>query len=99
MDRIAILLITGLGVACIFAGYRLFCGLPALRGQAPGTSRTAVWLMNVVPGALLALLGTGLLAAEARSLTSHRPAIQRRQPPAEGVGWHRGKSGAPSRAA
>ena len=58
---------TSLALACIYAGYKLFCGLPALnRG-----SRIGVLLLNVIPGILLALIGTGLLAAQVHNVVSH----------------------------
>ena len=73
MDRFAVLLMTSLGVACIYAGYKLFCGLPALNGQTTRASRSGVLLLNVIPGILLALIGTGLLTAEAHGILSRRP--------------------------
>jgi hypothetical protein len=99
MDRIAMLFFAGLGSICIYAGYKLFCGLPLLNGQTSSPSRKAVLLMNVVPGAVLALVGTGILTTEARSLTSHRPTVQRHEPAAQGAQWHRRKSGFLARAA
>ena len=94
MDRLAVLLITSLGLACICAGYKLFCGLPALNGQTTLTSRSGVLLLNVIPGILLALIGTGLLTAEAHGILSRRPStsIQRHQSQ-EGTSWHPHKHG------
>lgn len=93
MDRFAMLLITSLGIACIYAGYKLFCGLPALNGQTSRASRTGVLLLNVIPGILLAIAGTGLLSAEVHGILSRQPAIQRHQPAAEGTSWHLHKPG------
>jgi hypothetical protein len=83
MDYVASLFLAALGATCIYAGYKLFCDLPAM-----GASRAAVFLLNIVPGALLALSGTALLTSEARGMLSHRPAIRRDAPPAEGTSWH-----------
>ena len=96
MDRIAMLLLACVGAACIYAGYKLFCDLPAMNGDRPHPN---VVLLNVVPGILLALLGVGLLAAEARSITTRNPVIRHNQPGAEGASWHLGKSSRPSRSA
>ncbi len=97
MHRIAMLSFATLGATCIYAGYQLFCGLPALNGhlngQGPRMTRAGVLLLNVVPGALLALLGTGILTAEVRGIVTHRPAFQRHIPAAEGTSWHPAKSG------
>jgi hypothetical protein len=42
--------------------------------------------MNLVPGALLALFGTGILTAQALALSSHRPAsLEHRLPAADGT--------------
>lgn len=83
MDYVASSFLAALGAACIYAGYKLFCDLPAM-----GASRAAVFLLNVIPGALLALSGTALLTTEARGMMSHRPAMRREAPPAEGTSWH-----------
>ena len=87
------LLMAFIGLACILTGYRLFCNLPAINGEMrnghPRRARlTTVLLTNVVPGALLALLGAGLLTTEIRGLFSHEPQIQRRQP-VQGTSLHR----------
>jgi hypothetical protein len=92
VDRFAVLLITSLGVACIYAGYKLFCGLPALNGQTTRATRSGVLLLNIIPGILLALIGTGLLTAEAHGILSHRPSVQRHQSQ-EGTSWHQHKRG------
>jgi hypothetical protein len=86
MENPATLILAAFGLACIYAGYRLFCGLPSMNKY----TRPAVFLMNVVPGALLALFGTFLITTQARAMVSHRPAIQRHQPAAEGTSWHPG---------
>jgi hypothetical protein len=98
MDWIAMLFVAAVGASCVYAGYKLFCGLPAL-SDGPRASRASVLLLNVVPGALLALIGMGLLTAEARGLVSHRPAIRRQTQPAEGASWHLRKPGFFARAA
>ena len=96
MDRFAIILAASLGLACIYAGYKLFCGLPAQQSDGPAASRTGVVLLNVIPGALLALLGAGILMAEVHGFTTHGAghgtAIHRHQP-ASGASWQRGRSG------
>jgi hypothetical protein len=47
-------------------------------------------LLNIVPGAFLALFGAALLTTEARGMVlAHRPAILRQGPAAEGTSWHR----------
>ena len=88
MQQIATLILAAVGAACIYAGYRLFCGLPAMNN--PGRNRAAVFLMNMLPGALLALFGTVLLTTEARAMVSHRPGIEHRQPAAQDTSWHPG---------
>ena len=96
MDRFAVLLLTSLGIACICAGYKLFCGLPALNGQTTRATRRGVLLLNIIPGILLAVIGTGLLTAEAHGILSRRPSIQRHQSP-EGTTWHLHKHGSMDR--
>jgi hypothetical protein len=88
MENLATLILAAVGIACIYTGYRLFCCLPALNNRTVPTNRAAVFLMNVVPGALLALFGAVLLTTQARAMVAHRPVIQRRQPAAEGTSWH-----------
>ena len=96
MDRFAVLLLTSLGVACIYAGYKLFCGLPALNGETARATRIGVLLLNIIPGILLALIGTGLLTAEAHGILSHRASVGHHQSP-EGTSWHLHKRGLLSR--
>jgi hypothetical protein len=90
------LLLTSLGIACIYAGYKLFCGLPALNGETTRASRTGVLLLNIIPGILLALIGTGLLTAQVHGFLSHRASIERHQSQ-EGTSWHLLKPGLMSR--
>ena len=97
MDRFAILF-AALGLICIYAGYKLFCGLPAMNGGKSRANWLTVFLINVVPGALLALVGTGLLMGQVRSVFS-QPASIRGHQPAEGTTWHRAYSGLRARTA
>lgn len=92
MEQIAMLLLMGLGVACIYVGYQLFCGLPAIGGSPARVSRTRVLLVNVIPGALLALIGAGILTAGTRNILPRRHAIVHQKPASEGASWHPGKS-------
>jgi hypothetical protein len=55
--------------------------------KQPANWRT-VFLLNAVPGALLALFGTGVLTAEARTVFSHSRTIHHIQPATEGTSWH-----------
>jgi hypothetical protein len=88
MNHIASLFLAAFGATCIYAGYRLFCGLPLLSAGERGVSRARVLLLNVIPGALLALLGTALITTEARAMMPHRAGVERYQPPTEGTSWH-----------
>jgi hypothetical protein len=88
MDYVASLFLAAIGATCIYAGYKLFCDLPAMNEQGHGASRAAVLLLNMVPGALLALSGTALVTTEARGMLTHRPAMHRDAPPAQGTSWH-----------
>jgi hypothetical protein len=88
MEQLATLILAVVGAACIYAGYRLFCGLPALNNPNRPTNRLTVILMNIVPGALLALFGTVLLTTQARAMVSHRSNIEHHQPSTEGTSWH-----------
>jgi len=97
MDRFAMLFLTLAGLISIYAGYQLFCGLPALRTQ--GVTPASVLLLNIVPGALLAVGGIAILTVEARTLISHPSSIEHRQPSNEGATWHRTKAGLLSRSA
>lgn len=99
MERIGMLFLAALGLTCIYAGYRLFCDLPAMNGDRPQANRVGVFLVNIIPGALLALIGVGLLSAEVHGAMSHQPAGVHRHQPAEGASWHRGRSGFPARTA
>jgi hypothetical protein len=82
MDIIAVLFLAAVGATCIYAGYRLFCDLPAASPGRP-TNWAAILLLNVLPGALLAMSGTALLAAEGRLMISHRAAVRHYEPAAE----------------
>jgi hypothetical protein len=99
MEQVATLILAIVGAACIYAGYRLFCGLPALNNPNRPTNRLTVFLMNIVPGALLALFGTVLLTTQARAMVSHRPNVEHRLPSTEGTAWHPSSSRAFNRAA
>jgi hypothetical protein len=96
VDQFATLLLTSLGVACIYAGYELFCGLPALNGETTRATRGGVLLLNIIPGILLALIGTSVLTAEAHGFLSHRASVERHQSQ-EGTSWHLHKPGLMSR--
>ena len=63
MGSVITLFVGTFGLLCICVGYQLFCELPTGR-----RSRMAVVALNLVPGALLALFGTGVLTAEAVTL-------------------------------
>ncbi len=76
-----------IGVACIYAGYRLFCGLPALR-TAPADPASVV-LRNMLPGALLAVTGAALLTVQAQAVLGAHTGPRRHTPPVEGTSWHR----------
>jgi hypothetical protein len=94
-----------LGVVCIYAGYQLFCGLPALNSPGRLATRTRVFFLNVLPGALLALAGTALLTTQAKAMMiPHRNGIQRSRPAPhgaswEGTSWHPHRLEAPGREA
>ena len=88
MNYVASLFLAAVGATCIYAGYKLFCDLPVVSAHGPRASRAAVFLLNILPGALLALSGTALLTTEARGMLTHRPAMQRHAPAAEGTSWH-----------
>jgi hypothetical protein len=87
MDYVAAFFLASLGATFIYAGYRLFCDLPALH-ERPNTNRLAVVLMNVIPGLLLALVGTALVTTQARAMLLPRPAVRHNTPPTEGTSWH-----------
>jgi hypothetical protein len=90
MDRIAMSLLAGVGVLLIYAGYKLFCGLPALNGTS--ANRTSVFMLNIVPGALLALAGTALIAQGI--VPPHRHKV-----PQRATTWHHNKPAILPRAA
>ena len=87
MNYIATLFLAVFGATCIYAGYRLFCGLPVL-SEAGRVTWARGLLLNVIPGALLALFGTALLTTEARAMMPHRAGVHRYQPATEGTSWH-----------
>ncbi len=70
------LFVASIGLICIYAGYKLFCGIPSGVG-------TRALILNIVPGALLGLAGMGILTAEFRMAISHKPVVERRQGPEE----------------
>jgi len=74
-----------IGIACIFAGYHLFCGLPSLKRR---TSRTGLFLFNLLPGALLAIFGMGLATTEVHAFLTPRSAFHRHAVPVEGTSFH-----------
>ena len=78
------LLLIAAGLFCVAAGYWLFCESPALRRSV--TIRRLFW-GNIVPGALLALFGTGLVTVQTRSLLAHRPDVRRHAPAAQDTSW------------
>ena len=88
MDHVFTLLLAGLGAVCIYFGYRLFCDLPVLRRQGAQPTRAAVILLNIVPGALLALFGAALFTTEARGMLAPRPGTRYQVPSTEGTSWH-----------
>jgi hypothetical protein len=88
MEHLATLILAAVGAACIYAGYRLFCGLPAMNNCVRPSNRAAVFLMNIVPGALLAVFGTVLLTTQARAMVSHRPVLEQHHVSPEGAAWH-----------
>ena len=89
MDWVGMLFFTGLAFVCIYAGYQLFCGLPALRRAG----RLGTFVLNIIPGALLALIGMGILTAEVRSLVLHKTAVLWHRPAGEGAAFHRDPAG------
>jgi hypothetical protein len=99
MDRVTALFLVALGATCIFAGYRLFCDLPALSEQRHRANRLAVLLMNVVPGLLLAVFGTALVTTQLRDVFAPSAVIRHRAPATEGTSWHPAGSGTFRRAA
>jgi hypothetical protein len=88
MNLVAALFLTGVGATCVFAGYRLFCDLPALSEPRPRGNGTSVLLTNVVPGLLLAVLGTALVTTEVRDMFAPGHTIRHHEPAAHGASWH-----------
>lgn len=84
MERVAMVCLAALGSLCIYAGYRLFCDLPAIRGGGHANWKAIVFL-NIVPGAALALLGTILLTTEARAIASQPAPVRRQGPTSSGA--------------
>jgi len=74
----AALFTSALGLSCIYAGYVLFCGLPAARR---GRSRTRLLLLNMVPGALLALIGMSVLTCQVKTVLETHRVVRNRQTP------------------
>lgn len=74
------------GIGCIYAGYVLFCGLPAARA---GRSRTRLLCVNILPGALLALIGMSVITFQVKSVIAPHRVVPERQAPAERDGWLR----------
>jgi hypothetical protein len=73
------MLLTAIGLICIYAGYVLFCGLPAAR---IGRSRMRLLLLNIVPGALLALIGMTAITSQVKSVLEPHRIVRERQTPA-----------------
>lgn len=73
VTRVMTVLMTAIGIACIYAGYLLFCGLPAAR---TARSKARVFAINIVPGALLALIGMTVITAQLRSVMEPRPMVR-----------------------
>ena len=74
------LLMMAIGGMSLYVGYRLFCDAPLV---APKSTRASV-LRNFVAGALLAVLGLGILFVEARGLSARSHETH--------GGWNRNKS-------
>jgi hypothetical protein len=98
MPQAATLILAALGIICIAVGYRLFCGLPALRRQHR-TPRAALFVLNILPGALLALFGAGLFTVQARTLLSKHPGIHQHEHATQETGWPHTSAHIPSRSA
>jgi hypothetical protein len=73
------------GLACIYAGYVLFCGLPAARA---GRSRMRLFLLNILPGALLALIGMSVITTQVKSVIRPHRVVRQQQAPAQPAGLH-----------
>ncbi|HVW09436.1 MAG TPA: hypothetical protein VHC90_12680 [Bryobacteraceae bacterium] len=64
------MLLAVIGLACIYAGYVLFCGLPSARW---GRSKLRLLALNILPGAVLASIGVGVIMFQVKSVvTPHR---------------------------
>ena len=77
------MLLTAIGLICIYAGYVLFCGLPAARR---GRSRMRLFLLNLLPGALLALIGMSAVTWQVKSVIAPHRVVRQRQVPAGPAG-------------
>jgi len=88
MGLFSLLCILGAAAICLHEGYRLFCGIPAAGNQ----SRARVFLWNIIPGAILALLGAGLLTAGVHRIVSHDAQAHRVIPSSRGALWHHGST-------
>jgi hypothetical protein len=73
------MLLTAIGLICIYAGYVLFCGLPAARR---GRSRTRLLLLNILPGALLAAIGMSVITSQVKTIFEPHRIVRERQTPA-----------------
>jgi hypothetical protein len=98
MNQLATVLLSVLGVAFIYMGYQLFCGLPALNASGRPATRARLLLLNVIPGALFALAGTALLTNQAKAMMPHNSGVQRYRPETQGTSWHPRSVVAPGRA-
>jgi hypothetical protein len=73
------MLLTAIGLICIYAGYVLFCRLPAARA---GRSRMRLFFLNLLPGALLALIGMSAITYQVKSVIAPHRVVRQRQAPA-----------------
>ena len=88
MGLFSLLCILGAAAICLHEGYKLFCGIPAAGSQTRGR----VFLWNIIPGAVLALLGAGLLTAGVHRIVSHDAQAHRSVRGSHGVVWHSASS-------
>jgi hypothetical protein len=72
------MVLTALGLICIYAGYVLFCGLPAARR---GRSRLRLLFLNLLPGALLALIGMSAITYQVKSVVAPHRVVRQRPAP------------------
>jgi hypothetical protein len=77
------MLLTAIGLICIYAGYVLFCGLPAARR---GRSRMRLLLLNLLPGALLALIGMSTITWQVKNVIAPHRVVRQRPAPAGPAG-------------